>query len=231
MPIKHNPTAYLSTPKLNQVLNRMRVRSRGGPEDPTLAALTLKHYVARLKISAEHEDKRRLRLIERVAEIEIEVRQDGVDLQEELQKPEHGRFSAALKELMSHSLRGPHVPRHDPGVIREQFSGLWRYVRNDAPLPSASQARSIAHRRYETAERIGAWVLKWWEADKLWRECDYCLCQYRHQAPTYQDLYGRGQHYKTPGDLFHRLLGHLHGESHSTIKNILANFQQLERRM
>jgi hypothetical protein len=231
MPIKHNSTAYISTAKLNQVLNRLGARHRGGPQDPTLTALTLQKLVARWKRSTTHADKRLMRLVERIAEIEIELRKDGGDTQEELQKPGHGRFSAALMELTTHSLRAPHVPAHDPGVLREQFSMLWNYERHHGPLPPASQAHGLEYQRRETAQRIGAWVHKWWENYRPLREEFSCLCQYRHEAPTYQDLYGKGKGYRTPGDLFHRLLGHLHRESHNTIKDILVNYQQLERRM
>jgi len=232
MPNIHNPVDYLSTAKLNTVLRRVNARSHGGPQDPTLAALTLKQLVARWKRSTTQADRRLLRLIERIAEIEIEVWQDGGDTQKELQKPEHGRFSAALMELTTHSLRAPHVPAHDPGVIREQLDSLWNYAKHHAPLPQVPRTHNTDQRRREMNKQVITWVQAWWGNYQPLRENFPCLCQYRHEAPTYKDLFNeKDARYKTPENLLHRTLAHLHGESPSTIKRLLANYQQLERRM
>lgn len=231
MPIIHDSVNYLSTAKLNTVLRRLNARSHGGPQDPTLAALTLKQLVARWQRSTAHADKRLLRLIERIAEAEIKLGQDGGEVLQELAKPRKGLFGKDLAQLASGLLISPQVPKHDPLLLRWQLSDLWCYAKHHAPLPQVPRTRNTDLRRQEMNDQVVAWVQTWWKSYRPLREWALCLCQYKHTQPTYSDLYEKDARYTTTEDLFHRMLAHLHDSTRSAVKKDINNYQQLDRRM
>lgn len=227
----HNSGAYISTAELKRLKWRLLARQHGGPQEPALAAAILHCLKARWSASITHNNRRLLRLVERIAEIELELTHEGGDVLQELEQPEHGRFGEALVALATHPLTSPKVPDHDPLLLRWQYSVL-QMIADQHPLPPVPQANNLDLQRREIAERIGPWLQQYWERDRPFSEEGLCLCQYRHEAPTYQDLYGKGERYTTPENLFHRLLAHLHrATSHSAIEKDLTRWQQHERRM
>lgn len=233
MPITHNSGAYISTSESRRLKWRLLARQHGGPQEPALAAAILHCLKARWSASVTHNSRRILRLIERIAEIELELIHEGGDVLQELEKLEHGRFGEPLVALETHPLTSPKVPDHDPLLLRWQYSVLQMIAEQLHPLPSASKANNIDLLRRKTAQQIDAWIQQYWERDRPFSEESLCLCQYLHEPPTYSGLYNEnGDRYTTPENLFHRILAYLHCHtSASAFEKDLTRWRQHERRM
>lgn len=231
MPNKHISTSCISTAELNQVFRRIGARENG-PQHPALLALIAQNLVMRLKGSDRGEDKPLLRMIEKIAEIELELKLAGTNVEQELQKAEHGSFGPVLDSLVRHPLNFK-VPLHDPGILAFQYTSLWNYEEHHHPLPARPRLRNEELRKKELVNRVGEWLKVYWKTcGQVLREY-LCFCQQRSTEPIYSSLYGSDQDYTTRQDLFHRLLAHLHNTEIQAIKQDLKPSRRkiLQQRM
>lgn len=222
--------SYISTPDLNAIMRRAYTRMHGGPRNPNLCALTVQRFTEGLRRSPQHQDKQRLRSLERLGEAEKLLVDSGGDIEEELAKPGKGVFGPLLRSLAGQP-RQSRVPIHDPSILRFQYSELWSYLKKH-PFPVSPVRRNADLRKQEAANAIGVWIKTCWKTLGSSLIQYPCLCQYRHTPPTYATLYGDGS-YTDTSNLFHRILAHLHQTEPLAIKKDLSPARRtaLERRM
>jgi len=220
----------INTAELNAILRRLYSRSQGGPRHLALCVLIVQSLMHRWRRSHRHHDKRLLRMVERLGEIEKHVEDLGGDVWGELERPGRGFFALALEALALLPLESK-IPLHDSLVLRFQYSELWAYLKKH-PFPVPPVRRNAALQKQEAAKSIGVWITSYWQAcGKAFTECP-CLCRYRRAKPTYRTLYGDDA-YTTKQELFCRLLAHLHRSEPSAIAQDLKPSRRnaLEQRM